>query len=363
MIGLRLEARPTPARWFGLAVAPAAVGVTFVVTLGFVLAAGVSPLSAYETFLVEPLTSRYTGLEVLVAATPLLFTGAAVAVAFRAGYWNIGAEGQLLIGAVAAAWTGTVVEGLPRVLAIAAMAGLGALGGAVWALGPALMRVRLGIDEVVTTLLLNPVALLVVTGLLNGPWRNPETHFPESKRISENAEFPQILSDSRVHLGLVLALGIIVLAWFVLAQTATGLRLRAIGLSPEAARFSGIRVERLLLRTALVSGAIAGLAGASEVAGISYQLTDGISSGFGYTGIVVATLGGLAMPGVVVASLFLGDLVVGADSAGFELGVPSQLADIIKGALLLVVIALLVLRRHRVVVRRSTTPAGSREVV
>lgn len=339
--------------------APAAIAVTFVVTVGFVLAAGANPLDAYETFIIEPLTSRYTGLEVLVAATPLLFTGAAVAIAFRAGYWNIGAEGQLLVGAIGAAWAGTVVGGWPRPLAIAAIVFLGALGGAVWALAPALMRVHLGIDEVVTTLLLNPVALLIVTGLLDGPWRNPETHFPESKRISANAEFPQIVSDSRVHLGFLLALVIIAAAWFVLARTATGLRLRAVGLSPEAARFAGIGVGRTLLGAALASGAIAGLAGASEVAGISYQLTDGISSNFGYTGIVVATLAALSMPGVVLAALFLGDLVVGADSAGLELGVPSQLADIVKGALLLVVVALLLLRRHRVSFRWGQTPPVS----
>jgi general nucleoside transport system permease protein len=353
VIAVRLEARSAPARWFGLVVAPAAIVITFLATVGFVLAAGANPLDAYDTFIVEPLTSRYTGLEVLVAATPILFTGAAVAIAFRAGYWNIGAEGQLLAGAIAAAWTGTVVGDVPRPLAIAAMAVSGAVGGAVWALGPALMRVRLGIDEVVTTLLLNPVALLLVTGLLNGPWRNPETQFPESERISAKAEFPQVLSDSRVHLGFVLALALIAVAWFVLARTATGLRQRAIGLNPEAARFAGIGVEGLLLRTALVSGAIAGMAGASEVAGIGYQLTEGIGSGFGYTGIVVATLGALSMPGVVLAALFLGDLVVGADTAGFELGVPSQLADILKGALLLAVIALFVLRRHRVSVRRA----------
>ena len=148
-----------------------------------------------------------------------------------------------------------------------------------------------------------------------------------------------------------LALAIAV-AWFVLARTATGLRQRAIG-PPRGGPFAGIGVEGLLLRTALVSGAIAGMAGASEVAGISYQLTEGIGSGFGYTGIVVATLGALSMPGVVLAALFLGDLVVGADTAGFELGVPSQLADILKGALLLAVIALFVLRRHRISVRRA----------
>ncbi|MBI4172007.1 MAG: ABC transporter permease [Actinobacteria bacterium] len=352
-----MEQRAAPARWFGLAVAPAAIVVTFVLTLGFVLAAGASPVEAYNQFLVEPLTSRFTALEVLVAATPLLVTGAAVAIAFRSGYWNIGAEGQLLLGAVAATWAATAfVGGLPRGLAIPLVIGLGALGGAVWALVPALLRVRLGIDEVVTTLLLNPVALLVVTGLLNGPWRNPETMFPESERIATSAELPPIAGvESRLHLGFVIAIALIVVAWFVFGRTATGLRLRAAGLSPEAAGFAGIRVGPLLLGAALVSGAIAGIAGASEVMGIQYRLTDGFSAGFGYTGIVVATLGGLSMPGVVLASLFLGDLVVGSTSAGRELGVPSQLADIVQGALLLVMVSLLLLRRHRVSFRRATT--------
>jgi ABC-type uncharacterized transport system permease subunit len=353
VIRLRVEQRAEPSRWFALIAAPSAVVVTFVLTMGFVVAAGANPFSAYRTFIIEPLTSRYTLLEVLVSATPLIFTGAAVAIAFRAGYWNIGAEGQLLAGAIAAAWAGTVVGGLPRVLALAAMVAIGALGGAVWALAPALLRVQLGIDEVVTTLLLNPVALLVVVGLLNGPWRNPVTQFPESQIISSNAQFPQIVSDSRLHLGFVLAVAVVAVAWFVFARTPTGLRLRASGLSPQAAQFAGIPVERLLLGSALTSGAIAGLAGASEVAGINFQLTDGISSNFGYTGIVVATLGGLSMPGVLLAALFLGDLVVGATSAGLELGVPSQLADIVKGALLLVTIVLLLLRSHRVSLRRS----------
>lgn len=355
MIGLRVEQRAAPARWFGLAVAPAAIVVTFVLTVGFVLAAGASPIDAYRQFLVEPLTSRYTALEVLVAATPLLFTGTAVAIAFRSGFWNIGAEGQLLLGAVAATWAGTtLVGGLPRALAIPSVIGLGAVGGTLWALVPALLRVRLGIDEVVTTLLLNPVALLVVTGLLNGPWRNPETMFPESRRIAASAELPPILGpESRLHLGFVVALVLIAVAWLVLGRTVTGLRLRAAGLSPTAAAFAGIRIGRLVLGAALVSGAVAGMAGASEVMGIQYRLTDGFSSGFGYTGIVVATLGGLTMPGVVLAALFLGDLVVGSTSAGRELGVPSQLADIVQGALLLVMVSLLLLRRYRVALRRA----------
>jgi len=213
------------------------------------------------------------------------------------------------------------------------------------------LRVRLGIDEVVTTLLLNPVALLLVNALLHGPWRDPISGFPESPRIADAAEFPQLLVRSRLHLGFVLALVIIAGAWFVLARTSAGVKLRASGLSPHAARFVGINVGRTLLVTALVSGAIAGIAGVSEVAGIQYRLTGGLSSGFGYTGIVVATLGGLSMPGVVLAALLIGDLHVGAAASARTLGVPSQLGDIITATLLLVTVALLAIRRYGILDR------------
>jgi ABC-type uncharacterized transport system permease subunit len=205
----------------------------------------------------------------------------------------------------------------------------------------------------VTTLLLNPVALLLVSGLLNGPWRDPVTRFPESPRIDGSAQFPQLLDRSRLHLGFVLALALSGVAWFALGRTPVGLRMRAVGLSPNAARFAGIRVERTLLAAALVSGAVAGMAGVSEVAGIQYRLTEGLSAGFGYTGIVVATLGGLAMPGVAAAAFVLGVVNVGAGSASRALDVPSQLGDVIIASLLLVTVALLVFRRYRIVRSRA----------
>ena len=156
--------------------------------------------------------------------------------------------------------------------------------------------------------------------LLHGPWRDPVTGFPESPRIAAAAEFPPLIERSRLHLGFVLALAVIAVAWYVLARTPAGLRLRAVGLSPHAARFAGINVSRTLLGAALVSGAIAGIAGVSEVAGIQYRLTGGLSPGYGYTGIVVATLGTLTMPGVALAALLLGDLTrrrqLGGASAG-----------------------------------------------
>jgi general nucleoside transport system permease protein len=332
----------------------AAVLITFVITAGPIIVAGANPIEAYAAFVVVPLTSQFTLLEVLVSATPILLTGAAVAIAFRAGYWNIGAEGQLLLGAIGAAGVGIVVGGLPPLLALPLMIAGGALAGATWALLPALLRVRFGIDEVVTTLLLNPVALLVVNGLLHGPWRDPVTGFPESPRIAASAEFPTLIDQSRLHLGFLLALAVIAIAWYVLARTPAGLRLRAAGLSPHGARFAGIDVSRTLLGAALVSGAIAGIAGVSEVAGIQNRLTGGLSPGYGYTGIVVATLGTLTMPGVAIAALFLGDLTVGASSAARSLGIPSQLGAVVQGVLLLTTVALMAVRRHRL--RR--TPGG-----
>jgi len=345
---IRLQQRAAPPPGFVLAMPVAAVVVTFALTAGIVLAAGANPVEAYEEFLVTPLKSEFGVLEVLVSMTPILFTGAAVALAFRAGYWNIGAEGQLMCGAIAAAWVGQVADGWPRAAVLPVMVALGALAGAVWALAPALLRIRFGIDEVVTTLLLNPVALLIVSGLLNGPWRDPETRFPESPRIATSAEFPQLVDRSRLHLGFVLALAIVAVGWFVTTRTATGVRLRAVGLSPRGARFAGISVERTLLGAALVSGAIAGIAGVSEVAGIQFRLTEGLSAGFGFTGVVVATLGGLSMIGVAAAAFFLGLVNVGAGTASRVLDVPSQLGGIITAALLLVAVALLIFRRYRI---------------
>ncbi len=330
----------------------AIVTILAVTGSAFVLA-GANPLEAYGAYFITPLTREFTLLEALNKATPILFTGTAVAIAFRAGYWNIGVEGQLLMGAVAAAGIGQIAHGWSPIVVLPLMVAGGALAGAAWALVPALLRVKMGIDEVVTTLLLNPVALLVVQGLLHGPWKDPETGFPESPRIAEAAEFPQLsefiplIGRSRLHLGFVLAVVLILVAWYVLSRTSTGLRVRAVGLSPHGARFAGIKVERTLLRVALVSGAIAGIAGVSEVAGIQFRLTEGVSPGFGYTGVVVAMLGGLTMPGVLLAGLLLGDLSVGASSAVRSLQIPSQVGDVVQGTLLLVVIGAVAIYRWR----------------
>lgn len=351
-MSIRIERIPAPV-WARPLIPVLGVLLTFVITAGLVLLVRVNPLEAYYYFLLEPLSGRVSAIEVLVKATPLLLTGAAVTFAFTGGYWNIGAEGQLYAGATAATAVGLLMEGVPAWLAIPALILAGFAGGMLWALLPALMKVKLAIDEVVTTLLLNSVALFGVSALLNGPWRNPISQWPQSPDIAAGAIFPKLLPRSRLHLGFLLALILIVVLWYVVNRTAFGLKMRAVGLSPAAARFAGIPVERTLLTCALVSGGIAGLAGAGEIAGIHYHLIDAISPGYGYTGILVATLGTLNLWGVALAAGFIGLIDTGAQSVSRALGVPVYLGDVIQATLLLVTLAVLLLQRYRIRWRRE----------
>lgn len=351
-MGIRIERNPAPV-WFRPLIPLLAIVFTMLITSTLVLLVNANPFQAYYYFLVDPLSSRVSFIEVLVKSTPLLLTGAAVTFAFAGGYWNIGAEGQLLAGATAATAVGLQMEGVPSLVAIPLMIIGGFLAGMAWALLPALMKVKLAIDEVVTTLLLNSVALLGVSALLNGPWRDPISQWPQSPEIAATAIFPKLIPRSRLHLGFILAIVVIVILWFVLTRTAFGLRMRAVGMGTEAARFAGIKVERTLLICALVSGGIAGLAGVTEVAGIHYHLIDAISAGHGYTGIIIATLGTLNAWGVALAALFIGLIDTGAQTVSRALGVPVYLGDVIQAALLLVTLGFLLLQGYRLRWRRG----------
>ncbi|MEV7430299.1 MULTISPECIES: ABC transporter permease [unclassified Nocardioides] len=340
-------------RWLAPAAVLVAVLVTVALTAVPIRLAGAAPFSAFERYLVTPLTSVHGVQEVLLTATPLLFTGIAVAIAFRAGYWNIGAEGQFLLGAVGTTWVGTTFTDLPAYAALPLGFLAGAAGGLLWAVVPAWLKRHAGIDEVVTTLLLNPVALLVVQGLLNGPWRNSSSGFTDSDRLGTGYDLPALVPDSRVHWGFAVAVVVIVVAGVVLARTAVGVRIKAAGQAPGAAGFSGVDVGRLQWRCALVSGAVAGLGGASQVMGVQHQLTSGISDGYGYTGVIVATLGGLGALGVVLVALLLGDISVGAQNVSLVLQVPAQLGAMFSALLLLAVLSAMSWRRYRLQWRRG----------
>lgn len=347
MFGLKVERVQGPA-WMRSLIPLFAVVVTFILTSALVLLAGANPFEAFYYFLVAPLSTRVSALEVLVKATPLLFTGLAVAFAFSGGFWNIGVEGQLYAGAIAAAGVGTLVGGIPPLLAIPLMLLAGFVAGTLWVLVPALLKVRLAVDEVVTTLLLNAVILFLVSYLLNGPWRDPVSGWPQSPPIADSAVMFKLIPRSRVHFGLVVAIVTLLSTWFVLARTGLGLKMRAVGLGQDAARFAGVNVPRVMLTAALVSGGIAGLAGVSEVAGIHFHLIDGISPGYGYTGIIIATLAGLNPLGVALAALFIGLIDTGAQTVSRALGVPAYLGDVVQATLLLVALAMLVLQNYRI---------------
>ncbi len=347
---IRIERAPAPV-WLRPLIPVLAIVFTMLLTSVLVLLVGQNPLAAFYYFLIDPLSSKVSFIEVLVKSTPLLLTGAAVTFAFVGGFWNIGAEGQLLMGATAATAIGMHMHETPALIAIPFMLVGGFVAGMLWALAPALMRVKLHIDEVVTTLLLNAVALLVVSALLNGPWRDPISQWPQSPEIAASAIFPKLIPRTRLHLGFLIAIGVIIIVWFILSRTAFGLRMRAVGLGPEAARFAGINVDRTLLTAALVSGGIAGLAGVNEVAGIHYHLIDAISGGLGYTGIIVATLGTLNPWGVALAAFFIGLIDTGAQTVSRALGVPSYLGGVIQATLLLATLAFLLLQRYRIRLR------------
>jgi simple sugar transport system permease protein len=350
---MHLVLRAGSSRWRTPIAVGLAVLTTFAITAIPIRAAGADPLSAYRRYLITPLTSAHSIEEVLLAATPLLFTGLAVAIAFRAGYYNIGAEGQFIAGALGAAVPGLYAPGLDGWLAVPLALAAGAVAGLVWALLPAWLKRVAGIDEVVTTLLLNPVAVLLMQGLLNGPWRHPESGFPDSETFGPGYELPTLFTSDRVHLGLLLAVVLIACTAVVMALTPLGLRLKAAGQAPAAARFSGIGVTRLQFSAALVSGAIAGLAGACQVLGVQHQVTGSVAGGYGYTGIVVASLGALTAGGVLLVGLLLGDIAVGAQNASLVLQIPQQMGDIVTAVLLLTVVSFLTLRRYRIVWRRS----------
>lgn len=276
----------------------------------------------------------------LVRATPLLLLGLAVALAFRAGVLNIGAEGQLVLGAIAASAVALARPTTPALLLIPMMMCAGALGGAAWAGIAAWLRQRFGVLEVISTIMLNFVAAALISWIVRGPLQEPTKVYPMSVTFSDSAHWPFLISGQRTHLGLVLGVGAAALLWFVLARTAMGFRVRAVGAGAAAAASAGgVDAARVQWKAFLASGALAGLAGASEVGGVTWALYEGISPGYGYTAIAVALLARLDPRGVVVSALFFGALEAGGAAMQRNAGVPAVTVQVVTAATLLGVLA------------------------
>jgi len=293
----------------------------------------------------------------LVRAIPLMLTGVAVAIAFRAGVLNIGAEGQLLAGAAAGAAVALSLGSLPAVIVVVLALIASAVGGAGWAAIAAFLRSRFGVLEVISTIMLNFVALHAVSYLVRGPLQEPTHVYPQSSTLGEAIHLPRIIGAGRLHSGLLLALGICIVAGWVLRRTAAGFRLIAAGESPSAASSAGgIDVMATTTLTFLVSGALAGLAGGVEVLGVTFALYENISPGYGYTAIAVALLARLDPWRVVATALLFGGLEAGAGAMQRDAGVPSTLVTVIEAALILAVVAVGALRRRSSLPDTATSP-------
>jgi len=296
---------------------------------------GVNPLYGYSELLYGALGNKLAITETFVLFAPLLLCGLAVALAFTCKFWNIGAEGQLYSGGLFASLFAVYATSIPSILAIPVMLLVGFLGGAGWAAIPAILKVKLKVDEVVTTLLGNWVMTYAVEAILFGPWKNPVTGWHESPVISDTTRFPILIAGSRFHFGIILALLVAVAFYVIIKKTKWEFELLGIGGNQTASYAAGINVPRQIILAAIVSGGIAGLAGVGQVAGIEFHMKTDLSPGYGYTGVVIAMVGGLAPIGVVLASLLMAVVTQGTQAMNRTTGVPWALAEGIQGIILL----------------------------
>ena len=331
----------------GLLTAVVALGIGFVVlSLGLWLG-GYDPLVSLGALWHGAFGSWYALTSAtLVRAVPLIILGLGISLAFRAGVFNIGAEGQFYAGAIAAAWVGVRVAGLPSFAAIGAVWVAAAIAGILWIAIPVLLKVRFGVLEVISTLLMNFVAEAMVSYAVTGPMQETKGIYPQSDAIALTARLP-VVPGSRLHAGFLVALLLAIVLWLLFTRTAWGFRLRAVGLGPRTAAVSGgIPVRRLIAGALLWSGALAGFGGGTEISGVTYALFQNLSPGYGFTAIAVALLARLHPLGVVLSGILFGALEAGAQGMQREAGVPAVAVQVAEAVVILVVVLTEVVARR-----------------
>ena len=324
-----------------------AVLLALALTAALIAMSGKNPLIAYWALLKGAFGSADRIAFGLNRSTPYILAGVGIALCFRAKVINIGAEGQIAVGGLAATWVALYFADLALVLIPAALAA-GALGGAAWAGVAAVIRLKRGVHEVLTTLLLNFVGLLLVSDVLHGEMGEPGSGFPQSPLLEGSAWLPKLLPETDLHIGIVIAILAAIAGHVVLWRTTFGFRLRVLGASHHAASYAGVSFSRCAFAVMFIAGALAGLAGGIEVLGVHYRLIEGFSFGFGFNAVAVALLGAINPIAVLPAGLFLGFLEAGALAMQREVGVPSSLVFVIEGLTMIFVLSSIGLgTRHR----------------
>lgn len=345
---IALERRPETSRMWLYATPVLAVVLT--VLAGAVLFAllGFDPLKALKAYFITPVSDLYGLGELTVKATPLAMIGVGLALGFRANVWNIGAEGQLTLGAIfggglALAFYGGEGPWLPPLILVAGM-----LGGAAWAAIPAFLRTRFNANEILVSLMLTYIAGLLLSWLVTGPWKDPMGFgFPQTRLFGEEALLPILAEGTRMHIGFPLALVAVAAGWFVVSRSLIGFQIKVVGLTPPAAGYAGFSRPKIVWATLMASGGLAGLAGAIEVAGPIGQLTPSISPGYGFTAIIVAFVGRLHPLGILLAALLMALSYIGGEAAQIEMGLPLAVTGVFQGMLLFFLLASDVLVHYR----------------
>ena len=321
--------------WTPFVAIPIALGIGAII----LLLAGYNPIEAYTAMWQGAFKDRAAITEVLIKATPLILIGAGLAVAFRCSIWNIGAEGQFYAGAVAATATGIYLGSLPSIILVPLVLLAGVASGALWGMLAAFMKNRFGANEFFSTIMLNYIAIYLTGWLVTGPMIETEGLFAQTAKISENARLWRFLPPTRLHLGFIIALAVAVALYILIFKTSLGYTIRAVGINPDAARYAGINVKQKSLLAMGISGGAAGLAGAVEVAAISYRLYQLISPGYGFDGIAVSLLVNNNPLGVIFSGILFGALRSGAEVMQMNAKVPSVLVYLIQGLVILSVVA------------------------
>jgi len=360
---LVIEKRLESSRLVAFLVPIASIVLALLAGAALLAAAGVNPWQTYRAMALGAFGSRYSLSETLVKAIPLMLTGLGVSIAFRMLFWNIGAEGQLAMGGFGAAGVALfLADKIPDPLLLPAMFVAAFLGGALWGLIPAGLKAALGVNEIITSLMLNYVAILWIEHLFYGPWKDPQGYgFPGSAQFPKAAWLPRL--TGRVHAGLIIAIVAAAFLWIVLGRSKWGYEIKVIGENPRAARYAGMSLARNIALVMLLSGGLAGLAGFGEVAGISHRLQKGLTVGYGYTAIIVAWLARLNPWGVLLVAFLLAGLLVGGDQIQITMGLPAAMALVLQGAILFFVLGGALFAQYRLrLVRRPPAQSASAEV-
>lgn len=313
--------------------------ITIIVGTGLIVMSNADPMEAYANFFRGIFGNLNGFCEVFVKATPLIFTGLGCAVAFRTGFFNIGAEGQFYMGALTSAMVALGLQGIPGIVRIILALIIGFLAGGIWALIAAIFKAKFGISEIIVTIMLNYIAINLIGLAVRTFLMDPAGSVPQSAKIDESALLMQILPPTRLHVGFIIALLAVVIVWYLLEKTTLGYEIKVVGFNKRAAACNGISVMKNIVISAFLSGGLAGLAGVVEVLAIQKKLLEGISSNCGYTAVLIALMAGNHPVGVVAASIAMAAMQVGANTMQRQLGVPSAIVDILVGLVVLLILA------------------------